>query len=106
MLEAGLAGHRNEMLEVLIDPLKLEAYNVTAVELINVVTNNNQLIAAGEVETANGAFSIKIPSAFDEPQDVYDLPVKVNGDSVITLGDLADIRLTFEDRLGTARYNG
>ena len=106
VLEAGLAGHRNEMLEVLIDPLKLEAYNVTAGELINVVTNNNQLIAAGEVETANGAFSIKIPSAFDEPQDVYDLPVKVNGDSVITLGDLADIRLTFEDRLGTARYNG
>lgn len=106
VLEAGLAGHRDEMLEVLIDPLKLEAYNVTAGELINVVTNNNQLIAAGEVETANGAFSVKIPSAFDEPQDVYNLPVKVNGDSVITLGDLADIRLTFEDRAGTARYNG
>ena len=105
VLEAGLAGHRNEMLEVLIDPLKLEAYNVTAGELINVVTSNNQLIAAGEVETANGAFAIKIPSAFDEAQDVYNLPVKVNGDSVITLGDLADIRLTFEDRLGTARYN-
>lgn len=106
VLEAGLAGHRDEMLEVLIDPLKLEAYNVTAGELINVVTNNNQLIAAGEVETANGAFSVKIPSAFDEPNDVYSLPVKVNGDSVITLGDLADIRLTFEDRTGTARYNG
>ena len=106
VLEAGLAGHRDEMLEVLIDPLKLEAYNVTAGELINVVTNNNQLIAAGEVETANGAFSVKIPSAFDEPNDVYSLPVKVNGDSIITLGDLADIRLTFEDRTGTARYNG
>ena len=106
VLEAGLAGHRDEMLEVLIDPLKLEAYNVTAGELINVVTRNNQLIAAGEVETASGAFAVKIPSSFDEPSDVFNLPVKVNGDSVITLGDLADIRLTFEDRLGTARYNG
>ncbi len=106
VLEAGLAGHRDEMLEVLIDPLKLEAYNVTAGELITVVTNNNQLIAAGEVETANGAFAVKIPSSFDEPQDVFALPVKVNGDSVITLGDLADIRLTFEDQRGTARYNG
>ena len=106
VLEAGLAGNRDEMLEVVIDPLKLEAYNVTAGELINVVTNNNQLIAAGEVETGTGAFAVKIPSAFDEPQDVYALPVKVNGDRVITLGDLADIRLTFEDRKGTARYNG
>ncbi len=106
ILEAGLAGHRNEMLEVLIDPLKLEAYNVTAGELLAAVRNNNQLIAAGEVETHKGAFAVKIPSSFNSASDVYDLPVKVNGDSVITLGDLADIRLTFEDRLGTARYNG
>ncbi len=106
VLEAGLAGHRNEMLEVLIDPLKLEAYNVTAGELLAAVRNNNQLIAAGEVETRNGAFAVKIPSSFDSASDVYGLPVKVNGDSIITLGDLADIRLTFEDRLGTARYNG
>ncbi len=106
VLEAGLAGQRDEMLEVVIDPLKLEAYNVTANELINVVSNNNLLIAAGEVETAQGAFAVKIPSSFDEPQDVYNLPVKTNGDRVITLGDLATIRLTFEDREGTARFNG
>ncbi|MEM8581245.1 MAG: efflux RND transporter permease subunit, partial [Pseudomonadota bacterium] len=51
VLEASLAGHRDEMLEVVIDPLKLEAYNVTAAELLSVVQNNNQLIAAGEVDT-------------------------------------------------------
>ncbi|MGJ8584821.1 MAG: efflux RND transporter permease subunit [Marinosulfonomonas sp.] len=106
ILEASIAGSRDEMVEVLIDPLKLESYNVTAGELINVVRNNNQLIAAGEIESAQGAFSVKIPSSFNDIQDVYSLPVKVNGDSIITLADLADIRLTFEDRSGTARYNG
>ncbi|MBM7066679.1 efflux RND transporter permease subunit [Actibacterium sp. 188UL27-1] len=106
VLDAALAGHRDEMLEVIIDPLKLESYNVTAAELVNVVVNNNQLIAAGEVETEQGAFSVKIPSSFDEPRDVYNLPVKTNGDMVITLGDLAEINLTFEDREGTARFNG
>ncbi|MFT5270715.1 MAG: multidrug efflux pump, partial [bacterium] len=106
VLEAGLAGQRDEMLEVVIDPLRLEAYNVTAGELISVVSNNNLLIAAGEVETAQGSFAVKIPSSFDEPQDVYNLPVKTNGDRVVTLGDLALIRLTFEDRVGTARFNG
>ncbi len=106
VLEAGLAGQRDEMLEVVIDPLRLEAYNVTAGELINVVSSNNLLIAAGEVETAQGTFAVKIPSSFDEAQDVYNLPVKTNGDRVITLGDLALIRLTFEDRAGTARFNG
>ncbi|MGD2002649.1 MAG: efflux RND transporter permease subunit, partial [Paracoccaceae bacterium] len=92
--------------EVTIDPLRLESYNVTAGELINVVRNNNQLIAAGEVDSAQGTFAVKIPSSFDEVQDIYDLPVKTNGDRVITLGDLAEIKLTFEDREGTARFNG
>ncbi len=106
VLEAAIAGSRDEMLEVLIDPLKLEAYNVTASELITTVQNNNQLIAAGEVESATGSFSVKIPSSFDEPRDVYDLPVKTNGDRVVTLGDLAEINFTFEDREGTARFDG
>ncbi len=106
ILEVGIAGQRDEMMEVLIDPLKLEAYNVTAGELINAVNNNNRLIAAGEIALGTGSYSIKIPSAFNRVQDVYSLPIKRNGDRVITLGDIADIRLTFEDRRGTARFNG
>jgi multidrug efflux pump len=106
VMEAGIAGNREEMVEVVIDPLRLEAYNVTAGELINVVQNNNMLIAAGEVESAQGTFSVKIPSSFKSPRDIYNLPVKTNGTRVVTLGDLADIRMTFEDRKGTARFNG
>ena len=105
VLEAAISGQRDEMVEVTIDPLRLESYNVTAGELINVVVNNNQLIPAGAVDTASSSFAVKIPSSFDEPTDVFDLPVKTNGDRVITLGDIADIRLTFEDREGTARFD-
>ena len=106
VLEAVISGNRDEMVEVIIDPLRLESYNVTAGELINVVQNNNQLIAAGEVDSNQGTFSVKIPSSFNEAQDIYDLPVKTNGDRVVTLGDLAKIKLTFVDRAGTARFNG
>ncbi|MEL6751063.1 MAG: efflux RND transporter permease subunit, partial [Pseudomonadota bacterium] len=106
VLEAALTGQREEMLEVIIDPLRLESYNVTAGELINVVVNNNQLVPAGEVDTQSSSFSVKIPSSFDESTDVFNLPVKINGDRVVTLGDIADIRPTFEDRAGTARFNG
>jgi multidrug efflux pump len=106
VLNAQLTGQRDEMLLVEIDPLRLEAYNVTAGELINVVSQNNLLIAAGEIDTAQGTFAVKIPSSFDEAQDVYSLPIKTNGDRVVTLGDLATIRLTFEEKTSTARYNG
>jgi multidrug efflux pump len=106
VLEAGIAGSRDDMVEVLIDPLRLESYNVTAAELITVVQNNNQLIAAGEIESEHGTFAVKIPSSFDSVDDIYGLPVKTNGDRIVTLGDLAEINFTFEDRKGTARFNG
>ena len=106
VLEATLGGHRDEMLEVVIDPLRLEAYDVTVSELINVVASNNQLIAAGEVETDQGAFSVKIPASYGDYTDVYELPIKVDGDRVVKLGELAEIRLAFADRVATARYNG
>ncbi|MDE0114416.1 MAG: efflux RND transporter permease subunit, partial [Albidovulum sp.] len=68
VLEAGLTGYRQEMLEVTIDPLKLESYDTSLNEVISVVSRNNKLIAAGQVEGSSGAFSIKIPSSFDEPR--------------------------------------
>ena len=70
------------------------------------VQNNNQLIPAGEVDTTEGTFAVKIPSSFEETRDIYALPIKTNGDRVVRLGDLATINLTFEDRTGTARFNG
>ena len=106
ILEAPLAGHREEMIEVVIDPLRLESYNVTAAELLGVVQSNNQLVAAGSVDLPTGANAVKIDGAFDDPRDVRALPVKTNGDRVVTLGDLADIRLTYEDRESTARFDG
>ena len=105
ILEVNFFGMRKEMVEVIINPLQLEAYNVTANELIAVVNRNNQLVAAGEVETEQGAFSLRIPSSFDDPWDVQSIPVKVNGDRVITLGDVSEVRMTFEDRSGFSRHN-
>jgi multidrug efflux pump len=106
VLSADVAGTRDEMVEVLIDPLRLEAYNVTAGELILAITNNNLLVAAGDIEGETGRFSLSLPGSFESERDIYALPIKVNGDSVVTLGDLATIRPTFEDRRGTARFQG
>ncbi|MGF1446816.1 MAG: efflux RND transporter permease subunit [Pikeienuella sp.] len=106
VLEAELTGHREEMVEVLVDPLKLESYGLTAQELLDAVARNNQLVPADSVKSGTAAFSVSVPGAFEQPEDVYALPIKVNGDRVVRLADLAEIRRTFEDAQGTARFNG
>ncbi|MEM7669345.1 MAG: efflux RND transporter permease subunit, partial [Pseudomonadota bacterium] len=106
VLEVSLAGEREEMIEVEIDPLKLESYNVTTADLLNIIDRNNILVPAGAVESGTAAFSVTVPGAFEEVRDVFKLPVKVNGDRVVRLADVANIRRTFEDATGSARLNG
>jgi len=106
VLEANLSGHREEMLEVLIDTMKLESYDVTQQELLNALTRNNQLVPAGFLDTGKGRFNVKVPGLIESRADVYALPIKQNGEGVVTLGDVAEIRRTFKDRTSITKVNG
>ncbi|MDO8422805.1 MAG: efflux RND transporter permease subunit, partial [Parvibaculum sp.] len=106
VLQAELVGHREELLEVVVDPAKLESYNVSQASLINIVALNNRLVAAGNIDTGQGRFSVKVPGLFETREDVLSLPVKTSGDGVVTLSDIADIRRTFKDPEGFAQFNG
>ena len=106
VLEARLSGEREELLEVIIDDQKLESYNLSQAELITAVRQNNRLVAAGSLDNGTGRFSVKVPGLFETARDVYTLPVKVSGDRVVTLADVAEIRRTFKDPTRFARFNG
>ena len=43
---------------------------------------------------------------FETAQDVLDLPIKVEGDRVVRLRDIAEVRRTFKDPEGFARVDG
>jgi multidrug efflux pump len=106
VLEADIGGNRDELLEIIVDPLKLESYEISHTELINAVALNNRLVAAGALDTGDGRFSVKVPGLFKTASDVFDLPIKVRGDSVVTLGDITSVRRTFKDAKSKARVNG
>ena len=106
ILEARLTGARKELLEVIIDPKILESLGLTEVEVINAVTANNQLVTAGSVELIDGRFSVKSPGLIKSAADLMAIPVRVNGDNVVTIGDIATVRRTFKDRTGYALFNG
>jgi len=106
VLDATLGGHREEMLEAVIDPTLLESYQISNEELINTVLRNNRLVASGSLDTGLGRFSVKVPSVIETATDLFDLPVKTDGDTVVTLADVAQIRRTFKDRTSYSSING
>ena len=106
VLEAKIGGRRNEQVDVIIDTLALEGYNINIENLINTVNQNNMMVSAGEQDTGDGSFNIKVPGLYETIDDVLDTPIKTFGDSVITFRDIAKVKRTFEDRKSYASVNG
>jgi len=103
---ADLKGHREEILEVLIDSQKLESYAITQQELLSSLANNNQLVPAGFIDGGQGRFNVKVPGLIETAVDIYSLPIKQSGEGVVTLSDVAEIRRTFKDANSYTRVNG
>ena len=106
VLEANLRGQREELLEVVINPALLETYDIDTGQLLSAVAANNRLIPAGALDASQGRFSIKVPGVIETAEDLFGIPVKTDGDTVVTLSDIATIRRTFKDRTSLARVNG
>jgi len=106
VLEVYMSGGREEVLEVSVDPLRMEAYNVTTGELAQVIGRNNQLVPAGSLRSGSGQFAVKVPGVVEEPADILALPIKKNGDRLVTVGDIGDVRRTFKEASSISRFNG
>jgi len=106
ILSADLIGDREELLEIIINPSELETYQLSSEQIISSISRNNRLIPAGSIDNGEGRFSIKVPSVIENAADLFELPIKTEGDTVVTLSDVATIKRTFKDRASYSRING
>jgi multidrug efflux pump len=106
VLSADLQGKRDEVLEVIVNKQKLEAYGLGPADIYNIVSRNNLLVAAGTSEGNTGRFNVKVPGLIQDPSDMFNLPIKSYQGTVVTLKDVADVRRSFLDRTQYALYNG
>lgn len=106
VLQAEIAGDREELLEIIVDPVALESYNLDYEEILNYVARNNRLVAAGALDTGQGRFAVKVPGVFETLDDLLTLPIKTDGLKTVNFGDVATVRRTFKDRTGYARLDG
>ncbi|WP_325893879.1 efflux RND transporter permease subunit [Grimontia sp. NTOU-MAR1] len=106
ILEVDIAGDRDDVVEIIVEPLLLESYGLDQQDIFNLVSRNNRVVAAGYVDTGYGRFSVKVPSVFETADDVLNLPIKIDGNQVVTVGDVATVRRAFKDPESFARLDG
>jgi multidrug efflux pump len=106
VLKVDIGGNREDSLEIIIKPEFLEVYKLPVSVIKEIVSLNNKLIAAGSLRNQSGEFSVKVPSLIDTYDKLLDFPIKVRGDAVIKLRDIAEIRRTYKEAENIARVNG
>ena len=106
VLEVNLVGVREELMEVVVDPLAMESYGLDQAQIINFIAMNNRLVAAGSLQSSEGRFPVKVPGVVENASDVLNMPIKAVGERVVHFKDIAQVRRTYKDAESYARLNG
>jgi multidrug efflux pump len=97
VLKAKILGDQDEVVEIIVDPLKLEQYAINPEQVLTIFSRNNQVITAGFWESANGRFSVKIPALIENAEQIATIPIKSGSDHSLLFKDIAEIHRTFKD---------
>ncbi|GGA56992.1 acriflavin resistance protein [Nitratireductor aestuarii] len=106
VLEGSLQGSRDDLVEVIVDPMKLSSYGIELNQLVSAIGASNSLVAAGALEGSEGRFAVKVPSLIENLEDIANLPIVASKDAVIRARDIATLRSTFTDAESITRLDG
>lgn len=106
VLEVDIGGAREDVVDVLLDPTDMQTYDLSYEQVLQRVRDNNQLVAAGAIDTGSGRIALKVPGVVENLNDIRAMPLKVEDDRVATIRDVAVVRRTFKDPNGFARVGG
>ncbi|MEQ4538123.1 MAG: efflux RND transporter permease subunit [Billgrantia sp.] len=106
VLNADLSGDRDDLLEIIVDPVAMQSYGISPQEVSQAVNNNNQLVTAGAFDTGSGRIGVSVPGTIESIADVLAMPVRVTETGVVRIQDVAEVRQTYQDATSYARIEG
>ena len=81
-------GGRYRQIMVYVDPLKLEAYHMSPMDVVRAVNDSNLILPAGDVRIGPVNYSIYTNSQVEAIDDINHIPLKTSGTRVVTVGDI------------------
>ena len=81
-------GGTYRQIQIYVDPLKLEARNLSLNDVVTAVNNSNLILPAGDVRIGSKDFNIYANSQFPDANAMNDMPLKSAGNSSVLVGDI------------------
>src|SRR5246500_3812233 len=81
-------GGRYRQIMVYVDPLKLEAHNMSLMDVVRSVNQSNLILPAGDVRIGPKDYNIYANSQVPTPEMLNDVPLKSVGNASVLVGDV------------------
>lgn len=101
-----IGGQRKYAMRVWLDPERLAARELTVAEIEQAIKKNNIELPSGSVESLSRDFTVRTEGRLSRVEDFQQLVVRRDGDTLVRLGDVADIELGAESYISRLRANG
>lgn len=81
-------GGRYRQIQVYVDPLKLEAHNLSVMDVVNSINASNLILPAGDVRIGSQDLNIYANSQIPTPNQINSIPLRSVGNASVLVGDI------------------
>jgi multidrug efflux pump subunit AcrB len=99
-------GGRWRQIMLYADPFKLEANQLSPMDVVRSVNDANVILPAGDVQVGRYDYNIYTNSMLRGPDDIAQVPLKMVGQSPVRVGDVAVPKDAFSLQYNIVRVNG
>lgn len=99
-------GGKYRQIMVYVDPLKLEAHQLSVMDVVRAVNESNLILPAGDVRIGPFDYNIYANSQIDKIADINRLPLKTVGQSSVLVGDVGEARDAAQIQNNVVRVDG
>ena len=101
-----IAGAPKREVHIYVDPLKLEAYNLTIETIAQLVGAENRNIPGGTFDIGNETYALRVEGEFEDPSEIANVVVGASNGAAVHLSDVARIDDSLEERAQETFTNG
>jgi multidrug efflux pump subunit AcrB len=99
-------GGRYRQIMVYVDPLKLEAHQLSLMDVVRSVNDANLILPAGDVRIGPFDYNIYANSQVEQIDDINKIPLKTVGQSSVLVGDIGEAKDAAQQQYCAVRVDG
>ena len=93
-------------IHVYLDPIRLEAYNLSVETISSLIGAENRNVPGGTFDIGSETYSLRVQGEFNDPREMANIVVGASNGGVVHLSDVARIDDSTEERAQEAFNNG